>query len=230
MTDLALTRKFVEVTHRLSEPGDLTTRLNDAVALAADAVPGCDYAGVTVIRRGRELRTPAYSDASTLLADGAQYELDEGPCVDTARSHSPWLQIDDIGRDGRWPSFAEKAEALGVRSVLSCQLSSPRGTLGALNLYSESPGAFGPYEREVALLFTAQAGMLLAAGRMEESLRAAIDAREHIGIAMGILMERHKVSATQAFEMLSKVSQDTNTKVRDLASHVIETGEEPAER
>jgi AmiR/NasT family two-component response regulator len=55
----------------------------------------------------------------------------------------------------------------------------------------------------------------------------AISSRQDIGMAVGILMERHKLTAERAFAVLSKASQDSNTKLRDLARHVIETGEAP---
>ncbi|MFD0773349.1 GAF and ANTAR domain-containing protein [Streptomonospora algeriensis] len=228
MADLDLARRFVEATHRLSGPGDMSAKLHEAVALAAGAVPGCDYAGMTVLDRRTELRTPAYTTESALEADSTQYRLAEGPCLETARNGVSWLQIDDVESDHRWPRFAHRARLLGIRSVFSCALVSPRGRLGALNLYAERPRAFGSADREIALLFATHAGVLLSTSRMEDSLRTAIDSREHIGIAMGILMERHKVTMARAFEMLSRVSQDTNTKVRELAARVIETGEDPA--
>ncbi|WP_186355590.1 GAF and ANTAR domain-containing protein [Streptomonospora sp. PA3] len=227
MADLNLTRKFVEATHRLSGPADMSVKLSETVGIAAQTVPGCDYAGITVVRRRAELLTPAYSSESALAADRTQYRLDEGPCLETARNGVSWLQIEDVETDSRWPRFAHQARGLGVRSVLSCALDGPRGTLGALNLYAEAPGAFGGADREIALLFAAHAGALLSAAHLEVSLRTAVDSRERIGIAMGILMERHRMTARQAFETLSRTSQETNTKLRELAARIVETGQEP---
>ena len=48
-----------------------------------------------------------------------------------------------------------------------------------------------------------------------------------IGQAQGILMERYKVTAERAFAVLSRVSQETNVKVRDVAQRLIDTRETP---
>ena len=48
-----------------------------------------------------------------------------------------------------------------------------------------------------------------------------------IGQAVGILVERHKMLPSQAFEQLRRASQTRNIKLRELAMRVIETGTEP---
>ena len=45
--------------------------------------------------------------------------------------------------------------------------------------------------------------------------------------AKGILMERFRLSADQAFSVLTRVSMESNTKVRDVAARFVETGELP---
>jgi AmiR/NasT family two-component response regulator len=48
--------------------------------------------------------------------------------------------------------------------------------------------------------------------------------RDVIGQAKGILMERFKITAEQAFDVLAKVSQDTNRKVSAVAEDLTRTG------
>lgn len=112
-------------------------------------------------------------------------------------------------------------------SVISCALHAPKGVIGALNLYAEAPGCYGPGAREVALLFAAQAGSLLAAARAADSLRQAIQTRERVGVATGILMERHKMPADRALERLAEVARMEGVPVREVADRVIETGRDP---
>lgn len=52
-------------------------------------------------------------------------------------------------------------------------------------------------------------------------LRCAIESRDTIGQAKGMLMERFGVNAAAAFELLAKVSQDTNTRVEQLARKLV---------
>lgn len=63
----------------------------------------------------------------------------------------------------------------------------------------------------------------------ESHLAKAIESHRLIGQAIGILIERHRVTTTEAFTMLKKASQDRNIKLREIASRVIETGAEPDE-
>jgi AmiR/NasT family two-component response regulator len=51
--------------------------------------------------------------------------------------------------------------------------------------------------------------------------------RSVIEQAKGILMERHKLTADQAFRLLAEASMHTNRRVRDLALNLVLTGELP---
>jgi AmiR/NasT family two-component response regulator len=55
-------------------------------------------------------------------------------------------------------------------------------------------------------------------------LRIALQNSRDIGTALGILMNRHKITRDTAFDLLRSASQRSNRKVRDLAHEVIETG------
>ena len=57
-----------------------------------------------------------------------------------------------------------------------------------------------------------------------EGLEEALLSRDVIGQAKGILMERHHLTADQAFEELRQASQKRNRKVRDMAAELAETG------
>lgn len=60
-----------------------------------------------------------------------------------------------------------------------------------------------------------------------EQLYKAIESRDVIGQAKGILMEREKLTADEAFDRLRIESQHTNRKVVELARELAETGEWP---
>jgi len=58
-----------------------------------------------------------------------------------------------------------------------------------------------------------------------EGLEEALVSRDVIGQAKGILMERHKLTGDQAFALLVRASQRTNTRLADIAAYLAETGD-----
>jgi AmiR/NasT family two-component response regulator len=106
--------------------------------------------------------------------------------------------------------------------------------LGSLNLYARYPHAFGVIDRARGLLLAALAALAFTSARShdanerrEANLRAALATREVIGQAQGILIERERITADQAFDILRRASQHLNLKVRDIARTLVDTGEDP---
>jgi hypothetical protein len=171
--------------------------------------------------------TAAASDQRAARADQLQYEAGQGPCLDAIWAQDT-VQIDDMTTEQRYPDWARRvAEQTGIRSSLSCRLFTDKDSLGALNLYAPQPQAFAVETRGEGLAFAAQAAGALHSARDKEDLRAAMATRNLIGQAQGILMERFKMTAEQAFAVLSRISQQSNVKLRDVAQRLIDTGETP---
>jgi len=57
----------------------------------------------------------------------------------------------------------------------------------------------------------------------ERQLKIALLSRDRIGQAKGIIMERYSVDDTRAFDMLRVLSQESNTKLTDVAAKVIDS-------
>jgi AmiR/NasT family two-component response regulator len=55
-------------------------------------------------------------------------------------------------------------------------------------------------------------------------MRQAMASRAVIEQAKGILMERYKITAEQAFTLLTHASQRSNVKLRDVAEELTSTG------
>jgi hypothetical protein len=96
---------------------------------------------------------------------------------------------------------------------------------GALNLHSSQVSAFGEDAESIGSLFAAHAAIAFSSAREEQQIRAALTSRDVIGQAKGMLMERYQLGAQAAFALLSKLSQDTNTKLADLAHQVVADAE-----
>lgn len=214
----------------LSDHGERAT-LDRICELAMRVIRPADFCGITVRRRRGRLETLAQTDGLAGRCDELQYELNEGPCVDSALEAEPFLII-STADDERWPQWGPKAAALGARSLISAQLDGPPwhssdDPLGAVNLYSRHTGAFGVQDLRRLRIFTVHAANALATARMIGGLDEAVAARHRIGMAQGILMQRYGLGADAAFEFLQRCASTSNIKLRDLASELLETGELP---
>jgi GAF domain-containing protein len=196
------------------------------VTAAVDAIPGADEGGITEVRHRGTVNVRFASDELVVDLDTAQEELGEGPCLDAAYQHRT-VRVDDFADESRWPVFAARAGACGVGSMLSIQLYVQGDDLGALNMYARLPRAFDDESEQVGLLFATHAAIAMAGARREQQLRVAISSRDVIGQAKGILMERYKVTADQAFAVLTRASSESNIKLRDVAEKLADSGEVP---
>ncbi|MCY1141611.1 GAF and ANTAR domain-containing protein [Actinoplanes sp. Pm04-4] len=207
----------------LHEQDTVADTLRAITAGVIGTVPGADYAGLMVVHDGR-IDTRAVTDNLVSRVDQAQYETGQGPCLEAANDRATvWLS--DTRTDRRWPDFSAQAARLGIGSMLSLQLHVADDSIGALNLYARRPAAFTPESEHVGLLFAIHAALAIADARRREHLTRAINSRDLIGQAKGILMERHKITGDQAFAVLVHTSQAANIKLAEIATRLIETGE-----
>ncbi len=219
--------RLAAVARELVNQPDMQATLQRVVEAAAQNLDGEVWASVSLVKERREVSTPAVSDERAGRADQLQYELEEAPCLDAIWEHETF-QITDMTDEGRYPRWARAvAEGLGIRSSLSLQLftDAEQSSLGALNLYSPEPSAFDAETRAEGLAFAAQAAVALRSARTEEHLRSGMATRNLIGMAQGILMERLRITPDQAFGVLSRLSMESNVKLREVARRLVETGE-----
>lgn len=219
---------LVELSELLIDQEPLDDVLQRVADLAAGAVPGCTAAGVTLLQDDR-WTTAAHSDPLVLDIDQQQYDAGDGPCLDAVRRRT--INRVDVERAAqRWPEFAARARARGIRSFLAAPLVAGGSAVGALNLYSRHPDAFDPLDDVLVALFCGQASIALsnarlyaAATNLNQQLREAIESRAIIEQAKGMLMARHDVGAEEAFEQLRRWSQQRNVKLREVAAEVVAT-------
>ena len=212
--------------HVVDEPEEART-LQGIVDLALATITSADSAGITV-RRGRKLTTPAWTHDVVVAVDQAQYDLGEGPCIDAVWADDVY-RIDDLGSETRWRRWAPAALELGVVSMLSIRLTTPRDVVGGLNFYAGRAHAFDDDDAQVAHGFAEHAAPALALTQELDGLRSALQTRHRIGAAQGVLRARHGVTLDQAFTVLVRISRDNNTPLRDVAARVVEANGLPAE-
>lgn len=202
--------------------------LEAIVAAAVANVPGAQYAGITLVSKRGVLTTPAATDDLVCRIDQVQYTAQQGPCLSSAREHVT-VRADDLSTDDRWPEFASQAARIGVRSMLCVQLFVRDDSLGALNMYAQGTEAFDPESEDIGLLLAAHAAVALVGVEREGNLRTALGTRDTIGQAKGVLMERHKIGANAAFQLLIRASQESNRKLSAIAEMVATTGQDLTE-
>ena len=205
------------------EHGDVEATLQGITRAAVDTVPGADECGISYVMRRRDVEPRAWTSDLPRALDALQGTLGQGPCLDAVWNDLV-VRVVDVSTEQRWPEFTREAAARGAGSLLCFQLFVEGDNLGALNLYSRRAGAFDAESEDVGLLFAAHAAVALAGAEHEANLRAGMDHRDLIGQAKGILMERYKLTAAQAFDLLVRTSSLTNRKLRDIADELTSTG------
>ena len=217
-----------DVARSLEAEPDLKHVLAAIVASVTDTVPGAEQAGVSLYEH-KLLQTVASTSDVTDRINTIEHELDEGPCLQALLDHRSY-RIDDTSTDTRWPRFAAAAEAHGVRSMLGYKLFTTGRTLGTLDLYSSIPNAFDAESEVVGEVFAAHAAIALLGSTQQAEWQTALNSRDTIGMAKGILMHRERLSDVQAFNLLVSTSQNANIKLHDLAVWLIDNANNTARR
>ena len=225
-------RLMNELAGNLESLDDLAPYLERLVQAVNVAIDGCDAVGVTVVMEDRP-RTAAYTTAGTLEIDAAQYSVGDGPCLDAFRNGRENL-VDFSEAEQRWPAFIEACDPGDVQTLLALPLESGGRRFGALNLYAYAPHAFDHTDLVVVRMAARRAadavaaavalvGARAVAGQMEQAMAS----RAVIEQAKGVIMARHGITETAAFELLRQQSQEQNLKLRVLASQLVAEARSP---
>ena len=228
--------RFADLAGELYGVRDLRNVVDRVVRGAQRLFAGAD--AVSLATGGKDgYSTTSVTDPLAAELDAVQFRTGRGPVLDAVRVPGVGLAFAaDLDAGGPWPELASVARERGVRGVLSVALfptvEPPR--LGALTFYSRTAGALADADHDVAVVLAAYAGTALAAvsaleaaDQDAEHFRRALDHRDVIGQAKGILMERRGLTAEEAFRVLSETSQQLNVKLRDLAAQVVDGAVRP---
>ncbi len=205
---------------------DSDTVVAELAEHAAVEVPGAQYAGITLTRDAKDIETPAATHLYPVLLDKIQQRHRQGPCL-TAAWDEKTIHVADLETDDRFPLYRQDALAeTPIRAIMAFQLFIAGQTMGALNVYSDEPNAFGPETRTIGLIFAAHSSVAWNSARRDEQFKRALASRDVIGQAKGMIMERYGVDAVQAFDLLRKLSQDSNVPLFRIATDLVTAAEE----
>ena len=211
--------------------------LQTVADLTQDVMPGEVEASVSLLVADKAT-TIVYTGQLALDLDESQYTHGYGPCMHAARTGEV-VEVTDARTEPRWADYMQRAVELGALSFLSSPLGSGETLGAALNIYARETDAFDDDSRRLARRFARFAGIAVAnmhayqsARELADNLQAALESRAVIDQAKGVLMERYKVNADQAFALLAQASMGTNRKLRDVAEQLVQTGElaQPSKR
>lgn len=220
--DLAV--RMAELARLVAAPRRAEDILTEVTAAAVELMAGVDTAGILLISKGGRFDSVAATDELPHELDELQHALKEGPCIEAASSSDyDVVRTDDFRHETRWPAYSAAVQELGVLSGLSFRLYTHERTAGALNLFGYKPTEWDAEQLTIGMVLAAHAAAALMASHQSENLHSAVASRDRIGQAKGIIMERFDVDDVRAFDMLRRLSQESNTTLVDIAQRVIDT-------
>lgn len=222
-------RELAELVYR----GTTFQNIYEAIVdVALSAVPGCDHACVTTTTPGGEPNREASSDDIATLVDELEWKTGEGPCVDAIMSDRYELDS-DIRHGSVWPELARLVlEQTPVRGMCGYRIMDGSRKVGALNLYSDTPGALTEESASMGAIVAAFASVALTAAAQHQSagsLREALDSNREIGKAIGMLMATHQLSDEEAFALLRQRSNELNVRLAVVAQRLLSRHGEPSD-
>ncbi len=202
---------------------DFTEVYSAVVNAAPLLVNGCDHASL-MLRGDDRFLTAAASDDVAHTIDTYERELGEGPCLDAIVDESVYHDA-DLTDGSPWPRLAERVLATtSVRGMAGFRLLVGEERSGALNLFSDTPGALDETSVDQGIVLASFVTVALLAAHERKNantLRAGLASNREIGKAIGLMMAFHKISDEDAFAMLRKASQDMNIKLAEVARQVV---------
>ena len=222
MDDRQLSAALAHAARTIGEARTLEETLQTIAETALLSIPGITDVGVALLDRGGNPVTKAATSDLVWELDRLQYSLDEGPCVQSLRDVSV-VTAPRIRDDPRWPRYGPAAVKLGLKAQLAVKLSlDAPGTVGGLNMYSTESEDIDPQAPGIADLFATHAALAFGKARQVDDLHEALRTREVISQAVGLLMARYKLEPDAAFGFLVRTSSHSNTRVREIATRMIE--------
>jgi hypothetical protein len=233
-TDNSITEHLHELVLNSSDVEDF---LNELAQVSARKLsePGDEMLCAITLLRERKAATVASSSPAAEAVASLEYEFNQTPGMEASTTQAT-VSVPDVREDGRWPEYSASLLDQGVRSVLALPFQLEGGTKAALLLYSSRPNRFEAQVLEFAEDFVSQTSLALRLAvrfahysETAANLRATLESRTVIDMAVGIIMAQNRCSQHDAFEILKTASSTRNSKLHDVASSVVNSlGQGPA--
>ncbi|ABM06584.1 GAF and ANTAR domain-containing protein [Paenarthrobacter aurescens] len=192
-----------------------------------ESVPGTIGAGVSILDSQGRRTSRGFTDSVVEQADFLQYELGEGPCL-TAWATEETVLVHDLSDDSRWAQWSAAVSSLPIRSVISAPLTAGGQSFGTIKVYSPEPAAYDTETANLLELFASPAATLLShiqsaetPKRISEGLQSALQSRDLVNRACGMLMERHGIPHELALQRLLKHTRDHGSSLHHISAEIV---------
>lgn len=223
-----LTKLWMQLSGVLLMEESVQDALDRICMLAREAIAGTAGAAVTIVSDQQKFTAALSDEEPVRQADALQYQLDEGPCLSAWRDKKVY-RIDSMADEKRWPRWTAAASGMGIASCISVPVTVRDQAFGAMKVYSRRANEYDDRDERVLQMFADQAAITLSnvleftdARNTIVQLKQAIETRDIIGMAKGILMAREGIDAEAAFDMLRAASQAENLQLRDIAQRLVD--------
>ena len=177
----------------------------------------------------QRLRGVAASDQRFAHLEDLQIEHGQGPCIE-AFDTKQLVGTQDLEAEQRWPGFSAAAVARDVRAVLASPLPYNQDAVGVVAVLSEQRRPWSA-EGELALLAFTDLAALLIASMMQgeqhslvaQQLQGALDSRQVIEQAKGVLIGTKGISARAAYEEIRAQARAERRKLAAVCAEIVDT-------
>lgn len=224
--DQRIADAFVAVADTLIADFDIIDLLHTLVDVCVDLLD-VDAGGLLLADDRGALQLVASTSEQAQLVEVMQLGAGAGPCVDCFRSGTA-VTVADIGREGgSWPQFQGAALQQGFHAVFATPMRLRGQVLGALNLFSRTPGdpsvqdaVIAQALADIATIGILQERSIRVSTILNEQLQRALESRVLIEQAKGVLAAVGSLDMDQAFIALRQYARSHGANLRDVAQTV----------
>ncbi len=230
----ALAASLHRLTDRSHPDANLRAALHEVTEACVDLF-GVTGSGIMLADEQNVSHYIAASDNSGRVLETVEGETGQGPCTEAYILGHP-VATSDLATEPRWPELAAAVAPHDVHAVLGVPVRLGGVIVGTLDVYRDEVRPWDESERAALTRFSTIVGTILSAAlsahqahELAGQLQYALDYRVVIERGVGYLMARDNVDAVIAFNRLRRAARSTQTKIGDVANHLLETGQLPTD-
>jgi GAF domain-containing protein len=230
----ALAASLRRLTDRGHPDGNLRAALHEVTEACVDLF-GVTGSGIMLADEQHICRYVAASDGPGRVLETVEGETGQGPCTEAFVLGHP-VSVADLATESRWPELAAAVGPLSIHAVLGVPVRLGGVIVGTLDVYRDEVRPWDDSEHVALARFSTVIATILTAAlsaheahELAGQLQYALDYRVVIERGVGYLMARDNVDAVIAFNRLRRAARSTQTKIGDVATHLLETGQLPTD-
>lgn len=229
----ALVETFVQLADTLVDDFDIIDFLQGLAERCVELLEVSE-AGVMLGAADGGLRHAACSSERMRVVELFELQVEQGPCFDAYKQNMAVRCDSAEEAETRWPQFAPRAIDAGFVAVSAIPLRLRTDVIGALNLFSNTPGALDDSEvrvaqamADIATIGILQERLISDSHTVVAQLEGALDSRVLIEQAKGIIAEHNKVNVDDAFTVLRSFARSQNRLLGQTAQAIVDGSLQP---